>query len=134
AAALATELKQPVLVDNRAGAGGLVGMQALSRAEPDGYTVGFGNIVTLAINPSFHSELPYDPSHLTPIGLASGSQYVLIARPDFPASTIPELITYARENPGKVFVGSPGHGSGGHLAAALIETETGTSFSMVPYK
>ena len=134
ATALGAQLKQPVLVDNRAGAGGLVGTQALANAAPDGYTVAFGNIVTLAINPSFHSDLPYDPSRLAPVGLASGSQYVLIARPDFPASTFPELIAYARESPGKVFVGSPGHGSGGHLAAALIETETGTSFSMVPYK
>ncbi|MCK9510380.1 MAG: tripartite tricarboxylate transporter substrate binding protein [Pigmentiphaga sp.] len=134
ATALGAQLQQPVLVDNRAGAGGLVGTQALANAAPDGYTVAFGNIVTLAINPSFHSDLPYDPSRLTPVGLASGSQYVLIARPDFPASTFPELIAYARENPGKVFVGSPGHGSGGHLAAALIETETGASFSMVPYK
>lgn len=134
ATALGAQLKQPVLVDNRAGAGGLVGTQALANAAPDGYTVAWGNTVTLAINPSFRPDLPYDPSRLTPVGLISGSQYVLIARPDFPASTFPELIAYARENPGKVFVGSPGHGSGGHLAAALIETETGTSFSMVPYK
>lgn len=134
AAALANQLDQPVLVDNRAGAGGIVGTQALAQAAPDGYTVAFGNIVTMAINPSFHSSLPYDPGKLTPVGLISGSQYVLIARPDFPASTFPELIEYAKANPQKVFVGSPGHGSGGHLLASLIETETGVSFNMVPYK
>ncbi|WP_423456085.1 Bug family tripartite tricarboxylate transporter substrate binding protein [Ottowia sp. VDI28] len=132
--ALARELGQPVVVDNRGGAGGLIGTQVVATAAPDGYTIGFGNVVTLAINRSFYTKLPYDPESLIPVGLAVGNPYVVIARNDFPASNFRELIAYARSNPGRVMMGSPGHGSAGHLAAAMIESATGISFSMVPYK
>lgn len=132
--ALGRELGQPVVVDNRGSAGGLIGTQAIATAAPDGYTIGFGNVVTLAINRSFYAKLPYDPDRLVPIGLAVGNQYVIIARNDFPATSFQELVEHTRKNPGRVMMGSPGHGSAGHLATAMIESAMDVTFTMVPYK
>ncbi|MDF3881705.1 Bug family tripartite tricarboxylate transporter substrate binding protein [Cupriavidus basilensis] len=129
------ELGQPVVLDNRGSAGGIVGTQALAASAPDGYTIGYGNLVTLAINRSFYTRLPYDPEKdIEPVGLAVSNAYVLIARKDFPASNLEELISYARKHPGKVVMGSPGVGSAGQLAGELIKASTGTFMLHVPYK
>jgi len=133
--ALGRELGQPVIVDNRGGAGGIVGTQALASSAPDGYTIGFGNLVTLAINKSMHAKLPYDPQRsVAPVSLAIGNALVLIARNDLPASNVQELIAYAKKNPGKVSVGSLGVGSSAHLAGEMLKSETGTTMLHVPYK
>ncbi|WP_088140828.1 Bug family tripartite tricarboxylate transporter substrate binding protein [Achromobacter xylosoxidans] len=133
--ALGRELGQPVIVDNRGGAGGIVGTQALAAAAPDGYTIGFGNLVTLAINKSMYSKLPYDPQRsLAPVSLAISNALVLIARNDFPASNVQGLVSYARQHPGKVSVGSLGVGSSAHLAGEMLKSETGTTMLHVPYK
>ncbi|QVQ26062.1 Bug family tripartite tricarboxylate transporter substrate binding protein [Achromobacter deleyi] len=135
AEALGRELGQPVVVDNRGGAGGIVGTQLLATSAPDGYTIGFGNLVTLAINKSMYPKLPYDPQRsLAPISLAISNALVLIARNDLPASNVQELVSYARKNPGKVSVGSLGVGSSAHLAGEMLKSETGTSMLHVPYK
>ncbi|EHP40182.1 extra-cytoplasmic solute receptor family protein 77 [Cupriavidus basilensis OR16] len=129
------ELGQPVVLDNRGSAGGIVGTQVLAAAAPDGYTIGYGNLVTLAINRAFYTKLPYDPEKdIEPVGLAVSNAYVLIARKDFPASNLEELIAYARKHPGKVVMGSPGVGSAGHLAGELIKSSTGTVMLHAPYK
>ena len=133
--ALGRELGQPVIVDNRGGAGGIVGTQMLASAAPDGYTIGFGNLVTLAINKSMYKKLSYDPQRsLAPISLAISNALVLIARNDFPASNVRELVSYARQHPGKVSVGSLGVGSSAHLAGEMLKSETGTTMLHVPYK
>lgn len=133
--ALGRELGQPVIVDNRGGAGGIVGTQALASSAPDGYTIGFGNLVTLAINKSMHAKLPYDPQRsFAPVSMAIGNALVLIARNDLPASNVQELIAYAKKNPGKVSVGSLGVGSSAHLAGEMLKSETGTTMLHVPYK
>jgi len=133
--ALGRELGQPVIVDNRGGAGGIVGTQLLASAAPDGYTIGFGNLVTLAINKSMYPKLPYDPQRgLAPISLAISNALVLVARNDFPAGNVRELIDYARKHPGKVSVGSLGVGSSAHLAGEMLKSETGTVMLHVPYK
>ncbi|MDR3379863.1 Bug family tripartite tricarboxylate transporter substrate binding protein [Cupriavidus basilensis] len=129
------ELGQPVVLDNRGSAGGIVGTQVLAASAPDGYTIGYGNLVTLAINRAFYTKLPYDPEKdIEPVGLAVSNAYVLIARKDFPASNLEELIAYARKHPGKVVMGSPGVGSAGQLAGELINASTGTVMLHVPYK
>ncbi|QOT81254.1 tripartite tricarboxylate transporter substrate binding protein [Cupriavidus basilensis] len=129
------ELGQPVVLDNRGSAGGIVGTQVLAASAPDGYTIGYGNLVTLAINRAFYTKLPYDPEKdIEPVGLAVSNAYVLIARKDFPASNLEELIAYARKHPGKVVMGSPGVGSAGQLAGELIKASTGTVMLHVPYK
>lgn len=133
--AMARQLGQPLVVDNRPSAGGIIGSQALATAVPDGYTIGYGNLVTLAINASFFSKLPYNPEKdFERVGLISGNAYVLAARNDLPVNNWQDLLAYSRNNPGKLSVGSPGVGSAGQLAGELLKTETGISMSHVPYK
>jgi tripartite-type tricarboxylate transporter receptor subunit TctC len=129
------ELGQSVVVDNRSSAGGIVGSQALATSAPDGYTVGYGNLVTLSINPSFFSKLPYNPEKdFERVGLISANAYVIAARNDLPANNYQELLEYSRKHPDKLSVGSPGVGSAGQLAAEMLKVETGLSFTHVPYK
>lgn len=135
AEAMGRELGQTVIVDNRGGAGGIVGTQALATSPPDGYTIGFGNLVTLAINKSMFSKLPYDPQRsLAPVSLAVSNALVVVARSDFPAKDIRGLVSYAKQHPGKVSMGSLGVGSSAHLAGELLKSETGTFMLHVPYK
>jgi tripartite-type tricarboxylate transporter receptor subunit TctC len=133
--AMARQLGQPVVVDNRPSAGGIIGSQALAASAPDGYTIGYGNLVTLAINQSFFSKLPYNPEKdFERIGMTSGNAYVLIARNDLPVSNWKELVEYARKNPGKLSIGSPGVGSAAQLTGELLKAHTGTTMEHVPYK
>ncbi|MDP3519420.1 MAG: tripartite tricarboxylate transporter substrate binding protein [Hydrogenophaga sp.] len=133
--AMARQLGQPMVVDNRPSAGGIIGSQALAAAAPDGYTVGYGNLVTLAINASFFSKLPYNPEKdFERVGLISGNAYVLVARNELPVSNWQELLDYSRKHPGKLSVGSPGVGSAGQLAGELLKKDTGITMEHVPYK
>ncbi len=133
--AMARELGQAMIVDNRPSAGGIVGTQALVSSANDGYTVGYGNLVTLSINPAFFSKLSYVPEKdLVPVGLISSNAYVLIVRKDLPVRSLQELVAYGREHPGKLSVGTPGIGSAGHLTGELLKTETGLTMVQVPYK
>jgi tripartite-type tricarboxylate transporter receptor subunit TctC len=133
--AMARELGQAMIVDNRPSAGGIVGTQALVSSVNDGYTVGYGNLVTLSINPAFFSKLSYVPEKdLVPVGLISSNAYVLIVRKDLPVRSLQELVAYGREHPGKLSVGTPGIGSAGHLTGELLKTETGLTMVQVPYK
>lgn len=135
AEAMGRELGKPVVIDNRPSAGGIVGTQLVASAAPDGYTIGYGNMVTLAVNRSFYTRLPYDPEKdLAPIGLAVGNAYVLVARKDLPANNLAELVAYAKQHPGKVVMGSLGIGSGAHLAGELVQGSTGIRMLHVPYK
>jgi tripartite-type tricarboxylate transporter receptor subunit TctC len=133
--AMGRELGQAIAVDNRPSAGGIVGTQAVVTAAPDGYTVGYGNLVTLSINSAFFSRLPYAPAKdLVPIGLISSNAYVVIVRKDLPVRNLQELIAYGRAHPGQLSVGSPGIGSAGHLTGELLKAETGLAMVQVPYK
>jgi tripartite-type tricarboxylate transporter receptor subunit TctC len=135
AIAMGKALGQSVMIDNKPSAGGIVGTQALASAAPDGYTFGFGNLVTLAINKSFFTKLPYNPEKdLQPVGGTFSNPYVLIARNNFPANNFKELIEYVRKNPGKVSFGTPGVGSAAHLAGETINTRNGLQLLHVPYK
>ncbi|MES2973923.1 MAG: tripartite tricarboxylate transporter substrate binding protein [Pseudomonadota bacterium] len=131
---LATLIGQPVVVDNKPGAGGAIGMAEVARAAPDGYTLGYGNVVTLAINRSLYDKLPYDPDSLTSIALLGTVQNALVVRKDLPVATVKELVDYARARPGRLTMGSAGNGTTGHLGGELFKSLTGTFITHIPYR
>ena len=132
---LAEALGQPVVVDNRAGAGGNVGAELAAKAPPDGYTLVMGAISTHSINASLYSKLAYDPVRdFAPITQASIIPLVINAHPSLPVNGVRELIALAKKNPGQLSYGSSGSGGGTHLAGELFKMMSGTSMVHVPYK
>ena len=126
---------QRFIVDNKAGAGGNLGVGQLARAEPDGYTLGMGTVSTHAINPTLYKNLPYDPATaFAPISLFVTLPNVLAVNPSIEASTVPELIELLKANPDKYTFASSGVGTSTHLAGELFMAKTGTKMSHVPYK
>lgn len=135
AEALRPRLNQSVVVENRAGAGGNVGAAEVARAEPDGYTVMFGTSGQLAINISLFRSLAYDPvTSFEPVISVGDLPNVLTVNPKVPARTLPELVAYAKANPGKLNYASSGNGATSHLAGVLFNEMTGTSLKHVPYR
>jgi tripartite-type tricarboxylate transporter receptor subunit TctC len=132
---LAERLKQTVVIDNRAGANGALGAQAMRQAAPDGYTLLVGSIGVFAINPALYKNLRYDPQKdFDLLSQVVRTPNVLVASPSFPANTVAELIEHLKKNPGKVTFASSGTGSSDHLTAALFWQKTGTTGIHVPYK
>ena len=132
---LAPLLGGPVVVENRPGAGTLVGTEAAAKAPADGYTLLMGALSNLALNPGLYAKLPYDPlKDFAPIGLAVSYSYTLVARRDLPHNTLKELIDHARANPGRVTYASGGNGSGQHIASAVMAYLAGVKMEHVPYK
>lgn len=128
-------LGQQVVVDNRAGAGGILGAEVAAKSPPDGYTLFLGGVGSHAINPSIHRDLPYDPvKDFAPVSLIAAAPLILVANPAVPASNLQEFIAYVRAHPGDVNYASNGNGSSSHLAAAMFESMTGTRMTHVPYK
>jgi tripartite-type tricarboxylate transporter receptor subunit TctC len=125
---------QPLIVDNKPGASGNNGMGEVARAEPDGYTIGYANVVTMAINRSLFAKLPYDPDKLSGIAITGTVQNALVVRNDLPVKTVQEFIQYARARPGKLMMGSAGNGTTGHLGGELFKAMTGTFMVHVPYR
>ena len=126
---------QPVVVENKAGAAGMVGADAVSRAKPDGYTLLVGNIGTQAINGSLYKKMAYDPVHgFAPVSLIAELPLVMLVHPSVPAKTPQELIAYLKAQPGTVSYSSSGAGSSLHLAAELFQAQSGTQLLHVPYK
>ena len=128
-------LGQSIVVDNRPGAGGIIGADAAARAAPDGYTIFLGGVATHAVNPHLHPKLSYDPVRdFAPITLVASAPSVLVVHPSVPARTIKEFADYARANPSKLNYASNGNGSSSHMAAVLYETNAGVKMTHVPYK
>lgn len=125
---------QPVIVDNRAGAGGNVGADAVYRADPDGYTILSSPPGPLSINLNLYDKLSYDPLKFVPVTVLALVPNVVTARQDFPAASLKELIAYAKANPGKVIYASQGNGSTSHLSASMLATMAGLELVHVPYK
>ena len=132
---LAGALNQPVVVENRAGAGASIGMEALAKSAPDGYTIGLSTTGSHAINPHLYAKLPYDPvKDFAPITLAISYVNVLVVNPSLPIQSGADLVAYAKANPGKVSFGSAGNGSSNHLFGELLKSLTGAPMQHVPYK
>jgi tripartite-type tricarboxylate transporter receptor subunit TctC len=135
APALAEELGQNVIVEDRPGASGIIGTEAVARAPADGYMLLLGNIATLGINPVIYKNNPFDPlKQLTPITKTVVVNYVLVINPKVPVHTAAELISYAKAHPGKLTYGSSGTGSMQQMAAALFAARTHIEMLHVPYK
>jgi tripartite-type tricarboxylate transporter receptor subunit TctC len=131
---LSAALGQPVVVENRAGAGTTLGAKAAASADPDGYTLLLGNAATNAIGPTIYKSAGYDPlTSFAPVAFLSSVPYVMIAGPGITAKTVPELVAYAKANPGKLSFGVP-NAAPPHLLAAWFKALTGTDVVIVPYK
>ncbi|CAB3689934.1 MAG: tripartite tricarboxylate transporter substrate binding protein [Achromobacter sp.] len=131
---LATKLGQQVIVENRAGAAGIIGAQTLARAKPDGYTVLMGNIGPNAINYALYKTLPYKPADFAPVTLVISVPNVLVVNEASPAHSVADLLALARRDPGKVSFGSSGSGQSPHLSAELFKQRAGIGGTHVPYK
>ena len=126
---------QQVIVDNRPGGNGAVGMAIAANANPDGYTIVEGTIGPVAVNPSLYSKLPYDPvKDFVAVARAVSALNVLVVHPSLPVKSVQELIAYAKTNPGKLTYGSSGVGFADHLAGELFCTLAGVRMVHVPYK
>jgi tripartite-type tricarboxylate transporter receptor subunit TctC len=132
---LAKNLGHPVLVDNRAGGGTVIGADLAAKSAPDGYTLLLGTGTTHAINASLVKKLPYDPVRdFSPISLLALLPQIIVAHPSLPAHTLPELIALARKRPGEILFASTGNGSANHLGAEMLKSVAKLNMVHVPYK
>ena len=134
-AELAKQLGQQIVIDNRPGGAQTIGTEIVVRAIPDGYTLGYANVVTLAINKTLLPKQPYDPDRdLALIGQFLSTHNLLAVNNSLPVKSVRELVDYAKKNPGKLFNASGGNGTTGHLGGELFKIMTGTKIVHVPYK
>ena len=132
---MAKQLGQAVVVDNRPGGALTIGIDAVAKSAPDGYTIGMGPVGALAITRHMVEKLPYDIERdLQPVALITTGYMLLAASPKAPFNTVPELIAYAKQNPGKLSNASSSNGSPGHVSGELFKYMTGTDIVHIPYK
>ncbi len=132
---LSTRLGQTVIIDNKAGANGIVGLTAVMQAAPDGYTLGIAAAGPMAVNPSLYDKRPYHPvKDFMPITNMVIYPLLLVTHPSVPAKTMTELLALARAKPGTLFFASPGSGNSGHLAGELLNSLAKVNTVHVPYK
>jgi tripartite-type tricarboxylate transporter receptor subunit TctC len=135
AKAMSALLGQPIVVDNKAGAGGNIGTEMIARARPDGYVIGMGNFAPLAVNQTLFKKLNFDPqADLTPIALIERGPLVLMVRNDSPYRTVKDIVAAAKAAPGKLSYASGGIGGTHHLSGALFEHVAGIDMIHAPYK
>jgi len=131
---LSEKWSQPVVVENRPGAGGMIGTEAVTRAKADGYTIIMGNAQTIAVTPVLQKKLSYDPNALVPISLVAELPLVLLVNSTVDAASPADFVKVAKAKPGELTYGSAGNGSSTQLAAAILESATGIKLVHVPYK
>lgn len=132
---LSERWNQQIVIDNRGGANGMVGLSLLAQAAPDGYTIAVGAAGPLAVNPGLYSKMPYDSlKSFAPVTNMVNFPLLLVAHPSLPAKSVKELIALAKAQPGKLNFASPGSGNSGHLAGELFNSMAGVKIVHVPYK
>lgn len=132
---LEKQLGQPVVIDNRPGAGGDLGVDAVAKSAPDGYTIGIGAAGALAVNISLKPKMPYDPvKDLAPITLLTAIPFVMIAEASFSGKTVADVVSYAKAEPQKASIGHGGNGTAMHLSSELFNHLAGVKIPLVPYK
>lgn len=128
-------LGQPVVIDNRPGAGGDIGVDAIAKSAPDGYTIGIGAAGALSVNVSLKERMPYDPQKdLAPITMLTAIPFVMVAEGSFPGKTVGDVIKLAKSDPQKVSMGHGGNGTAMHLSSELFNHLAGVKIPLVPYK
>jgi tripartite-type tricarboxylate transporter receptor subunit TctC len=132
--AITETLGQPVVVENKAGAAGNIGVDALAKAAPDGYTLGIVPVGNVSVNPSLFAHLAYKASDLTPVALLATAENVLVVNAAVPAANLQELIALARKKPGTLTFASPGAGSQAHLAGELMALRANVKLVHIPYR
>jgi tripartite-type tricarboxylate transporter receptor subunit TctC len=132
---LGEELGQPIVVDNKPGAGSMLGTDAVAKAAPDGYTLLLADMPHTIVPSVYGARVPYNPvKDFEPVSVIGVSPLMLFVNPSFPARTLGEFISYAKSNPGKVTIGSGGNGTATHLMAELLQENAGIKLTHVPYK
>ena len=130
-----SQLGQPVVIDNKPGAGGNIGSDIVAKSPNDGYTIVMGTVGTHSINGSLYEKMPYDMvKNFSPISLIASAPNLLVVNNDLPVKNVNELIAYMKANPNKLSFGSPGIGTSVHMSGELFKSMTGTSMTHVPYK
>ena len=129
------QLGQPVVVDNKPGAGGNIGADFVAKSAGDGYTLVLGTVGTHSINGSLYEKMPYDMvKNFSPVSLIASAPNLLVVNNDVPVKTVPEFVAYLKANPNKLSFGSPGIGTSVHVSGELFKSMTGTQMTHVPYK
>ncbi len=132
---LSKQLPHPLVLENKAGGGGVPAMQEVARAAGDGHTIILGHVGSMAVNPYIFSNTGYDVNKdFVPVTLLAKVPSLFVVHPDFPAKNLKELVEYAKRNPGKINYGSAGNASAGHLAIEYLKMTTGTQMTHIPYK
>lgn len=132
---MAPALGQSVVIENRPGGAGVIGVKTVAKAEPDGYTLLFGNVSTLAVVPAVTRNRDYDPAkNFVPVAKVSDSPELLVVDPALPVRTVGALVVYAKAHPGALNYGSSGYGNATHLSAEWFKSKTGADIAHVPYK
>jgi tripartite-type tricarboxylate transporter receptor subunit TctC len=135
AQSIAANTKWLIVIDNRPGAGGNIGLDALAKSPPDGYNIAMGQTANLAVNPALYASMPFDPlKDFEPIALVSSQPLILVVAAGSPYRTLKDLVAAAKAKPGQLNMGSPGSGTIGHIGGELFQRRAGVKFAHIPYK
>lgn len=132
---LSIQLKQPVVIENKGGAGGSIAADSVSKSAADGYTLLVGTVGTQAINAALYKKLPYNPAvDFTPLGVVAAAPVAIVVNAQSPYLTLADLVAAAKKNPSKISFGSAGNGTPGHLTGEMFSTAAGIKFAHIPYR